>query len=61
MGEPARKKIARIMHQVGLAGLRLHKKHRTTVAHPAAAKAADLIGRDFTADAVNTKYVGDIT
>ncbi|MBA4867279.1 DDE-type integrase/transposase/recombinase [Streptomyces sp. PSKA54] len=36
-------------------------KHRTTIAHPAAAKAPDLIGRDFTAAAVNTKYVGDIT
>jgi transposase InsO family protein len=28
---------------------------------PAAAKAPDLIGRDFTAEALNTRYVGDIT
>ncbi|WP_107471443.1 IS3 family transposase [Streptomyces monashensis] len=55
------KRVARIMRQVGLAGLRLRRKHRTTIADPAAAKAADLIGRDFTAAAVNTKYVGDIT
>ncbi|WP_406326791.1 IS3 family transposase [Streptomyces sp. NBC_00203] len=55
------KRIARIMRQVGLAGLRLRRKHRTTIADPAAAKAADLIGRDFTAAAVITKYVGDIT
>lgn len=55
------KRVARIMRQVGLAGLRLRRKHRTTVSDPAAAKAADLIGRDFTAAAVNTKYVGDIT
>ncbi|MFE4669751.1 IS3 family transposase [Streptomyces sp. NPDC056716] len=55
------KKVARIMRQCGLAGLRLRRKHRTTIADPAAAKAADLIGRDFTAAAVNTKYVGDIT
>lgn len=55
------KRIARIMRQAGLAGLRLRRKHRTTIADPAAAKAADLIGRNFTATAVNTKYVGDIT
>jgi transposase InsO family protein len=55
------KRVARIMRQSGLAGLRLRRKHRTTIADPAAAKAADLIGRDFTAAAVNTKYVGDIT
>jgi transposase-like protein len=55
------KRVARIMRQVGLAGLRLRRKHRTTIADPAAAKSADLIGRDFTAAAVNTKYVGDIT
>ncbi|GAA2338625.1 hypothetical protein GCM10010431_72530 [Streptomyces kunmingensis] len=55
------KRVARIMRQVGLAGLRLRRKHRTTISDPAAAKAADLIGRDFTAAAVNTKYVGDIT
>ncbi|WP_432190363.1 IS3 family transposase, partial [Streptomyces sp. Tue6028] len=62
MGEPVNhKRIARIMRRFGLAGLRLRRKHRTTVADPAAAKAADLIGRDFTAAAVNTKYVGDIT
>ncbi|GGN64125.1 hypothetical protein GCM10011579_033220 [Streptomyces albiflavescens] len=54
-------RIALIMHQAGLAGLRLRRNHRTTLADPAAAKAGDLIGRDFTAAAVNTKYVGDIT
>jgi transposase InsO family protein len=55
------KRIARVMRGIGLAGLRLRKKHRTTVPDPAAAKAADLIGRDFTAETPNTKYVGDIT
>ncbi|MGW6795670.1 DDE-type integrase/transposase/recombinase [Streptomyces chartreusis] len=43
------------------AGLRLRRKHRTTIPDPAAAKAANLIGRDFTAAVVNTKYVDDIT
>ncbi|MFJ9711678.1 IS3 family transposase [Streptomyces sp. NPDC101234] len=61
IGEPVNhKRIARIMRQFGLAGLRLRRKHRTTLADPATAKAADLIGRDFAAAAVNTKYVGDI-
>lgn len=55
------KKIARVMRQTGQTGLRLRRKHRTTVADPSAAKAPDLIRRDFTAQAVNTKYVGDIT
>ncbi|MFC3237265.1 IS3 family transposase, partial [Streptomyces nitrosporeus] len=39
----------------------LRRRHRTTVADPAAAKAPGLIGRDFTARETNTKYVGDIT
>nr|WP_239076145.1 IS3 family transposase [Streptomyces sp. SID9913] len=55
------KRIARLMRAAGLAGVRLRRRHRTTVADPAAAKAPDLIGRDFTAREPNTKYVGDIT
>ncbi|MDT0433280.1 MULTISPECIES: IS3 family transposase [Streptomyces] len=55
------KRVAGIMRTIGLEGVRLRRRHRTTTAEPAAAKAPDLIGRDFTADAVNTKYVGDIT
>ncbi|NGO67495.1 transposase [Streptomyces sp. SB3404] len=55
------KRVARVMRSIGLAGVRLRRRHRTTVADPAAAKAPDLIGRDFTASGVNTKYVGDIT
>ncbi|NGO13792.1 IS3 family transposase [Streptomyces sp. HC44] len=55
------KRVARLMRTIGLAGLRLRRRHRTTVTDPAAAKATDLIGRDFTAEVVNTRYVGDIT
>jgi transposase InsO family protein len=55
------KRIARVMRNIGLAGLRLRRRHRTTVPDPAAAKAEDLIDRDFTASEPNTKYVGDIT
>nr|WP_106978150.1 IS3 family transposase [Streptomyces violaceorubidus] len=55
------KRIARVMRSIGLAGVRLRRRPRTTIADPAAAKAPDLIGRDFTASKPNTKYVGDIT
>ncbi|WP_327129825.1 IS3 family transposase [Streptomyces sp. NBC_01727] len=55
------KRVARIMRASGIEGVRLRRRHRTTVPDPAAAKAPDLIGRDFTAGKPNTKYVGDIT
>ena len=43
------KRIARVMRSISLAGVRLRRRHRTTIADPAAAKVPDLIGRDFTA------------
>lgn len=55
------KRVARIMRAIGLQGVRLRRRHRTTVPDAAAVKAPDLIGRDFTSEAPNTKYVGDIT
>ena len=56
-----RKKVARVMRKFGIAGLRLRRRHKTTIADQAAAKAPDLLMRDFTAAQVNTRYVGDIT
>ncbi|WP_437091339.1 IS3 family transposase [Streptomyces hundungensis] len=50
------KRVARVMGTIALAGVRLRRRHRTTIADPAAAKAPDLIGRDFTATEPNTKY-----
>jgi transposase InsO family protein len=55
------KRVARVMRGVGLQGLRLRRRHRTTVSDPVAVKAPDLVGRDFTAPAANRRYVGDIT
>ncbi|GGP39131.1 IS3 family transposase [Saccharothrix coeruleofusca] len=55
------KRVARVMRGIGLAGLRLRRRHRTTTADPTAVKAPDLLGRDFTAQEPNTRYVGDIT
>jgi transposase InsO family protein len=56
-----RKRVARVMRRFGVQGLRLRRRVTTTIADPAASKAPDLIGRDFTAHAVNRRYVGDIT
>jgi len=55
------KKVARVMRRHRIQGLRLRRRVQTTIADPAASKAPDLIGRDFTAGAVNQRYVGDIT
>ncbi|MFJ3505682.1 IS3 family transposase [Streptomyces sp. NPDC090135] len=55
------KRVARIMRTIGLEGVRLRRRHRTTLADRAAPKAPDLIGRDFSAFEVNMKYIGDIT
>jgi transposase InsO family protein len=56
-----RKKVARVMRRHRIRGLRLRRRVQTTIPDPAAAKAPDLIGRDFTAKGVNQRYVGDIT
>ena len=55
------KRVARVMRLAGIAGLRLRRRQTTTFADQAAAKAPDLLGRDFGAEEPNTKYVGDIT
>ena len=61
-GEPVNhKRVARVMREHQIAGLRLRRRHATTVPDQAAAKAPDLLHRDFTAKQVNTRYVGDIT
>jgi transposase InsO family protein len=54
-------RVARVMAGRGIAGIRLRRRVRTTVPEPADAKAPDLLERDFTAEAPNRKYVGDIT
>jgi len=54
-------RVARPMRRRGIAGLHLRQKVRTTIPEPAACPAPDLLTRDFTATAPNTRYVGDIT
>ena len=62
-GETApRCRVQRLMAAAGICGAkRRGKPWRTTKADPAAARAQDLVGRDFTAQAPNRLWVGDFT
>jgi transposase InsO family protein len=55
------KRVARVMAEHGIAGIRLRRRVRTTIGEPADEQVPDLLECDFTADAPNVKYVGDIT
>ncbi len=55
------KRVARVMRVHGIVGYRRRRTVRTTVPEPADAKVHDLLKRDFTAQAPNQRYVGDIT
>jgi transposase InsO family protein len=58
-----RKRIARLMRCAGVRGQTPKRWKTTTIPDPAATERADLIRRDFTADAakVNARWCGDIT
>lgn len=56
-----RKRVARVMREHQLAGVRLRRRVRTTVPERSDQKVSDLVKRDFTANEPNRKYVGDIT
>ncbi|MBU8827776.1 IS3 family transposase, partial [Mycolicibacterium goodii] len=55
------KRVARVMRGAGIAGYRRRRRVKTTTPDPANQKVPDLLGRDFAAKALNSKYVGDIT
>jgi transposase InsO family protein len=55
------KRVGRLMRKLGITGVHLRKKVRTTIPEPSAVPVADLLERDFTANAPNTRHVGDIT
>ncbi len=55
-----RKRVARIMAECGLVGVHGRKKWRRG-RKPGTAPGPDLIGRDFTADASNQRWLADIT
>lgn len=56
-----RKRVERIMRQRDVVGRHLRRRKRTTIPDPAAPPAPDLIGRDFTATALDQRWCGDIT
>ena len=57
-----RDRVARLMRQEGLEGVRRGKKKRTTIPDEAAVeRARDLLQRDFVASRPNEKWVADIT
>ena len=60
-GRVNHKRVARVMRAHHLAGVRLRRRVRTTIPEPANQVVPDLLERDFSAEAPNTKYVGDIT
>lgn len=57
----ARKRVWRLMRAAGLQGRHPHAWRRTTVAGLRPIDAPDLIGRDFTAEAPDTRWCGDIS
>jgi transposase InsO family protein len=55
------KRVARVMRTVGITGYVKKRRVRTTIPDQAEQKVPDLLRRDFTAQAPNQRYVGDIT
>lgn len=55
------KRVARVMKEHSIAGVKLRRRVKTTISEPSDQKVPDLFKRDFTAPAPNRKYVGDIT
>lgn len=55
------KRVARVMREHGIHGYRRRRTVRTTIPEPANTTVPDLLDRDFTAEAPNRVYVGDIT
>ena len=58
-----RKRVARLMATRGLVGRAQRRRKRTTIADPAAARAADLLKRNFAPQAheIDTAWCGDIS
>jgi putative transposase len=57
----SRKRVARLMREQGLAGLRPRRYVTTTIADRAAEPAPDLVDRDFSAPGPDRLWVADIT
>ncbi len=60
-GRVNHKRVARVMREHALAGIRLRRRVKTTIPDQSGRKSPDLIGRDFSTGEPNRRYVGDIT
>jgi putative transposase len=56
-----RDRVARLMGELGIAGVVRGKPRRTTTPAPTADRPADLVERDFSAPAPNRLWVADLT
>ncbi len=56
-----RKRVARVMREHGLAGIRLRRRVRTTIPDQSGRRFPGLLGRDFSTGQPGRRYVGDIT
>ena len=56
-----RKRVARVMRQHQLAGIRLRRRVKTTIPEHSGRKFPDLLGREFGIGEPCCRYVGDIT
>jgi len=57
----SKKRVARVMREVGLEGVTRRKKHVTTIRDEATRPAPDLVDRDFSTTGPNQLWVADIT
>ena len=57
----ARCTVARLMREMGLQGIVRGRRRRTTIPDEAAARPADLVQRQFTAERPNQLWVADLT
>ena len=57
----ARCTVERLMRELGLEGARRGRRHRTTIADPGAARAADLVHRRFSPARPDAVWVADFT
>ena len=56
-----KKRVARLMREVGVCGVTRRKKWRTTIRDPKTRPAPDLVEREFQADKADQLWVSDIT
>ncbi|GAA3867681.1 IS3 family transposase [Tessaracoccus defluvii] len=60
-GRVNHKRVARVMREHDLAGIRLRRRVKTTIPDQSGHEFPDLLGRDFSIGEPNRRYVGDIT